>query len=92
MIAEIRMIQRVLVESADLVALAVCRRTKPKTDSLTRRQLYAQYEHGWLDYHIQHGNIIGEKSGSAKNSPILYSRLQVEALRKAESLKAKIIP
>lgn len=87
---DIRTLQRVLVDSAELVALAVCRHNSPKSDSMTRREMYSRYEHGWLDYHIQRGNIKGEKSGAAKNSPIRYSRLEVEALRRAESLKAEL--
>ncbi len=84
----LRLIQKVLVESADLVALAVCRRNQPKSDTITRRELYSLYDHGWLNYHIRRGNIVGQKAGPAKNSPIFYSRLQVEALRKAESFEA----
>ena len=36
----IRDIQNALIESADLVALAVCRRNAPKSDMMTRRELY----------------------------------------------------
>ena len=36
----IRDIQNALIESADLVALAVCRRNAPKSDMMTRRKLY----------------------------------------------------
>lgn len=85
---DVRILQKILVESADLIALAVCRRNQPKSDTMTKRELYSNYEHGWLDHHIQRGNIIGKKAGAAKNSPVLYSRLQVEALRRAEAFKA----
>ena len=39
----IRDIQNALIESADLVALAVCRRNAPKSDMMTRRKLYESY-------------------------------------------------
>ena len=79
----IRDIQNALIESADLVALAVCRRNAPKSDMMTRRELYRSYDNSWLDYHIKRKNIRGIKAGAAKNSAILFSRLEVEALLKA---------
>ena len=81
----IRDIQNALIESADLVALAVCRRNAPKSDMMTRRELYRSYDNSWLDYHIKRKNIRGIKAGAAKNSAILFSRLEVEALLKAEN-------
>ena len=79
----IRDIQNALIESADLVALAVCRRNAPKSDMMTRRKLYESYPNDWLDYHIKRKNI---QAGAAKNSAILFSRLEVEALLKAEKI------
>lgn len=82
----IRDIQNALIESADLVALAVCRRNAPKSDMMTRRKLYESYPNDWLDYHIKRKNIQGIKAGAAKNSAILFSRLEVEAPLKAEKI------
>jgi hypothetical protein len=82
----IRDIQNALIESADLVALAVCRRNAPKSDMMTRRKLYESYPNDWPDYHIKRKNIQGIKAGAAKNSAILFSRLEVEALLKAEKI------
>ena len=82
----IRDIQNALIESADLVALTVCRRNAPKPDMMTRRKLYESYPNDWLDYHIKRRNILGIKAGAAKNSAILFSRLEVEALLKAEKI------
>ena len=52
---------------------------------MTRRELYRSYDNSWLDYHIKRKNIRGIKAGAAKNSAILFSRLEVEALLKAEN-------
>lgn len=82
----IRDIQNALIESADLVALAVCRRNAPKSDMMTQRELYNSYDRKWINYHIQQKNIRGIKAGAAKNSAVLYSRLEVEALLKAEKI------
>ena len=68
----IRDIQNALIESADLM--------------MTRRKLYESYPNDWLDYHIKRKNIQGIKAGAAKNSAILFSRLEVEALLKAEKI------
>lgn len=62
----IRDIQNALIESADLVALAVCRRNAPKSDMMTRLELYRSYDNSWLDYHIKRKNIRGIKAGAAK--------------------------
>lgn len=88
---DIRDICDALVETADLIALAVCRRTTPKSDMLSQRELYKLYDRNWINYHIAHKNIIGVKSGSAKNSSVLYSRLKIEALRKAEEIESSMI-
>ena len=45
----IRDIQNALIESADLVALAVCRRNAPKSDMMTRR-MRASEAGGVLDW------------------------------------------
>lgn len=88
--AEIRQIQQIMLETANLVALAVCRMMSPKSDMLTTREMFARYNRAWLKYHIDHGNLKGQKSGTAKNSPTLWSRLEIEALQEAERIGAKL--
>ena len=39
----------------------------------------------WLKYHIKAGNLRPVRRGTAKNSPIYYSRLEIAALKKAEA-------
>ena len=88
--AEIRQIQQIMLETANLVALAVCRMTSPKSDMLTTREMYAQYDRAWLKYHIDRGNLKGIKTGPAKNSPIRWSRLEIEALLEAEKIGGRL--
>lgn len=88
---DIRTIRDALVETSDLIALAVCRRTAPKSDMLSQRELYKLYDRNWINYHIAHKNIIGVKSGPARNSAVLYSRLEIEALIKAEKIESSMI-
>ncbi|MDR3056707.1 MAG: hypothetical protein LBU84_01025 [Prevotella sp.] len=38
----------------------------------------------WLKFHIKAGNITPIRRGTAKNSPIYYSRYEIAALKKAE--------
>lgn len=83
---QVKEIQKALIESANLVALAVVRMNRPKDDMMTQRQLFARYDRAWLKYHLSRGNIRGVKAGAGKTSPILYSLLEVEALRRADEL------
>ena len=69
----IRDIQNALIESADLVALAVCRRNAPKSDMMTRRKLYESYPNDWLDYHIKRKNIQGIKAGAVTEDSEEYN-------------------
>ena len=86
----IRAIQQALIESADLVALAVCRRNTPKEDWVSKRELYRRYSRKWLNYHISRDNLRGIKTGASINSPEMYSILEVEALKKAETIGAEL--
>lgn len=88
--SEIRQIQEIMLETAHLVALAVCRMMSPKSDMLSTRRMFEEYDRGWLVYHIGRGNLKGTKTGSAKNAPILWSRLEIEALREAEKIGPKL--
>lgn len=88
--SEIRRIQQIMLETSNLVALAVCRMMSPKTDLLTTREMYARYDRAWLKYHISRGNLKGIKSGPAKNSPVRWSRLEIEALLEAEKIGARL--
>ena len=81
-----------IVEATELAALAVLRLQDPSFDEVKLNDAYRiAGSERWLKYHIKHGNIKPIRRGTAKNSPIYYSRLEIAALKKAEiALNAEI--
>lgn len=74
------------METVELAALAVLRLQNPSFDEVKLNDAYKiAGSERWLKYHIKKGNIKGVRRGTAKNSPIYYSRLEIAALKKAEN-------
>lgn len=74
-----------IVEATELAALAVLRLQNPSFDEVKLTEAYKiAGSERWLKYHIKQGNIKPIRRGTAKNSPIYYSRLEIAALKKAE--------
>lgn len=74
-----------IVEATELAALAVLRLQNPSFDEVKLTEAYKiAGSERWLKYHIKQGNIKPVRRGTAKNSPIYYSRLEIAALKKAE--------
>lgn len=82
-----------IIEATELAALAVLRLQNPAFDEVKLKDAYKiAGSERWLKYHIKQGNIKPIRRGTAKNSPIYYSRLEIAALKKAETtFKANII-
>lgn len=80
-----------IVETTELAALAILRLQNPSFDEVKLKEAYRiAGSERWLKYHIKHGNIRPIRRGTAKNSPIYYSRLEIAALKKAENELTKI--
>lgn len=79
------------MEAATLAALAVIQLQNPGFDDVKLTEAYKiAGSERWLKEQIKRGNIKGRRKGTAKNSPIYFSRMEIAALRKAEgTLKAK---
>ncbi len=73
-----------MMEMAQLAVLAFAKEAAPVSDELTTRQAYDKFGRRWVDRQIQQGNIKGHRKGLAVNSPIIYSRLELMALKQAE--------
>ena len=78
-------LKRQIIEATELAAIAVLWLQDPSFDevNLSEAQKIAGYR--WLERHIKAGNIKGTRRGVHKNTPIYYSRLEIAALKKAES-------
>lgn len=80
-----------IVEATELAALAVLRLQNPSFDEVKLNEAYQiAGSERWLKYHIKQGNIKPIRRGTAKNSPIYYSRLDIAALKKAEAAVAAL--
>lgn len=92
-IPELYELQHQIVNMADVIACAIIKRQKPADDLVTKRALYREFGRGWVDKHIAPiGKIEGKRFGSARNSPIKYSRTEFVALLEAERMqRAEIV-
>ena len=76
------------VESfSDLVADAVIKRTSPVKDDLSERQACAAYGTRWLRDKRKQGLADAHRIGGK----LIYSRHQLDCIRAAERLHAKLI-
>ena len=75
-----------IMQATELAALAVLRLQNPAFDEVKLKEAYKiAGSERWLKFHIKRGNIKPIRRGTAKNSPIYYSRLEIAALKKAEA-------
>ena len=73
-----------LLVAASLIAVAVAKELTPASDELTARKAYAIYGKPWIEEQKRRGHLHPRRKGMAKNSPVLYSKHEIEALREAE--------
>lgn len=79
-------LKQTIMETTELAALAVLKLQNPSFDEVKYKEACKiAGSVRWLRYHIQAGNIKPIRRGNAKNSPIYYSRLEIAAVRKAET-------
>lgn len=86
-------LKQMYMELGEIVAIATVKQLNPSFDDVK----YAEAaklagSERWLKFHIKKGNITPIRRGTAKNSPIYYSRYEIAALKKAEAdLTAQLI-
>jgi len=80
-----------LLRIATLAADAAVARIYPQLDELSKHDAEQLHGRKWLDYHISAGTITPHRKGSAKNSKMVFSRLEINAVWQAEMLSAKIL-
>lgn len=85
-------LKREILETTELAALQVLKLQNPAFDEVKTEEAYKLAgSRRWLKFHIKAGNIQPIRRGRAKNSPIYWSRLEIAALKKAETEEAKLI-
>lgn len=73
-----------LLVAASLIAVAVAKELTPVSDELTARKAYAIYGKPWIEEQRRRGLLTTRRKGKARNSPLLFSKLEIEALLEAE--------
>ena len=102
---DIRNLKEEIISLTDLIADAVVKKINPAKDEISERaacglgkdteisQRQAMDElkvsRSWLDEQVAKGLLSRRRKGKRRNSPIIYSRLEILALKQAER-RAKI--
>lgn len=80
-----------ILDLADVIAAAAVRSLSPADDEMTTRQAWKEFDRTWLEYQVSQGRVKGHRKGKHKNSPIMYSRTELLALKEAERRGARMI-
>lgn len=75
-----------ILQHADLIASAILQQTNPKRDLISRRKAFQEYGADLIKRGEEAGMLKPIRNGKAKNSPILYSRKEIIAQIKTESI------
>ena len=73
-----------IMEDAMLVAYAVIATLGHKEDDLSEREAFEQYGRAWIKDRTRRGQLRFERHGEEKLSPKVYSRFEIESLKRAE--------
>lgn len=75
-----------ILQHADLIASAILQQTNPKRDLISQRKAFQEYGPDLIKRGEEAGMLKPIRNGKAKNSPILYSRKEIIAQIKTESI------
>lgn len=75
-----------ILQHADLIASAILQQTNPKRDLISQRKAFQEYGVDLIKRGEDAGMLKPIRNGKAKNSPILYSRKEIIAQIKTESI------
>ena len=75
-----------ILQHADLIASAILQQTNPKRDLISQRKAFQEYGADLIKRGEEAGKLKPIRNGKAKNSPILYSRKEIIAQIKTESI------
>ena len=75
-----------ILQHADLIASAILQQTNPKRDLISQRKAFQEYGADLIKRGEEAGMLKPIRNSKAKNSPILYSRKEIIAQIKTESI------
>ena len=80
-----------IMDLTDLIAATALRMLLPAEDEITMRQAWKEFDRTWLEYQLSRNRIEGRRKGPHKNSPIMFSRRELLALKEAERRGARMV-
>nr|DAR14171.1 MAG TPA: hypothetical protein [Caudoviricetes sp.] len=87
----IRELKDEIMEFADLIASAALRKQTPVQDEISTRQAHDEFGRVWVEYQVSRNRIKGRRKGPYENSPVVFSRFELMALKEAEKRGAKMV-
>ena len=78
-----------IMTAAELGAAALLKMEKPLSDELTTSQAHKLVGRIWFEKYKD--QLTSRRKGTASNSAIIYSRLEIMALKKAQSIRIENI-
>lgn len=73
-----------MLSASDLLAAAIVKRINPADDEINKRTAYEVYGRPWIDEATAKGLLHTRRKGSARNSPVMYSKHEIMALIESE--------
>ena len=83
-------LKQTLIEAGELAALGMVKIIYPAQDELCYAEACEMAgSRRWIDFHERAGRLKTRRRGQAKNSKKFYSRMDIYALKKAETMQAQ---
>ena len=73
-----------VMSDAVLIAYAVLAVQGRKEDEISANEAYQLYDRGWINDRTQRGMLHFSRKGATSKSARIYSRFEIEALKRAE--------
>ena len=79
-----------IIEAGEIAVLAMVKMVYPAKDEISNREACKTYGEAWIKFHLNAGNLKTHRRGQAVNSKKYFSRMDICALKKAETIYAKL--
>ena len=85
-ITNLETLRGAMLESSMLTALAMLAITGDQKDDISQNEAFKKYGSGWITDRERRGLIHSTRQSSKQNSAIIYSRFEIETLKRTEKL------
>lgn len=73
-----------IMEDAIIIAYAIAAIQGRETDDISANEAYKIYDRGWIIDRTRRGMLHFNRKGAAEKSAKIYSRFEIESLKRAE--------